>query len=304
MIFIAKFIFILVACSAIIPLQSETYTFISKLGAGSNGEVHLAKDKDQKLFAIKRMQAKEELLKSGHPANYVNAIYAHDSLCLNSLWEFQKSVRLNHPNIMKIYDCFCAIDSSGFNRTFLVMDYIEGKTLDETLPGSMSREQALKNAYQFLDALKSALTPITQESTQLDHLLNPICASQDPGPLASKLCDKTAPIYPLIHRDIHSANVMIDENQELKLIDLDSFGELFPKDEKFEEMNQNYFENLFPTLKEILACGEFNKQELEIYSKAMDEVLQKFQDYLQQPLSLESLNFYIAVFEDLQILFL
>jgi serine/threonine protein kinase len=318
---IAKIIFALIASAAIIPLHSDTpllepnssvispqgesYTVILPLGAGSNGAVFLAKDKDERPFAIKLVQAKEELLEKGYPAAYVNAIYASDGLCLMSLWEFQKASRLNHPNILKIYDCFCAIDARGFNRTYLVMDYINGKTLDVTPRGSLSRQQALKIAYQLVDALKFALTRISHKpSDQLDSLLHHLCSQNSLSPLVLKLCEKSN--YPLVHQDLHSLNIMIDENQELKLIDLDSFDELLPNEDKSSErLNQDHFTYLFHTIKEILACGEFDELELDIQENAMSEILQKpsYQETLNQPMSLESLEFYSEVFEDLLTLF-
>ena len=91
---------------------------------------------------------------------------------------------LHHPNLPRIYDAF-----SEYGRSYLVMDYIDGKTL----------LQLLKNAG------KRPL-PVAQV---LDY--------------ATQLCDVLAYLHaqnpPIIFRDLKPTNVMVTENGHVVLID-------------------------------------------------------------------------------------
>lgn len=101
---------------------------------------------------------------------------------------FQQEARLlgslHHPNLPRIYDAF-----SEYGRSYLVMDYIDGKTLLQLLK----------------DAGKRPL-PVAQV---LDY--------------ATQLCDVLAYLHaqnpPVIFRDLKPTNVMVTENGHVVLID-------------------------------------------------------------------------------------
>ena len=101
---------------------------------------------------------------------------------------FQQEARLlgslYHPNLPRIYDAF-----SEYGRSYLVMDYIDGKTLLQLLK----------------DAGRRSL-PVAQV---LDY--------------ATQLCDVLAYLHaqnpPVIFRDLKPTNVMVTENGHVVLID-------------------------------------------------------------------------------------
>jgi eukaryotic-like serine/threonine-protein kinase len=119
-------------------LQIGPYEALSLLGSGGMGEVYLAKDhRLGRDVAIKILPA--EFTKNEERVK-----------------RFQKEAKtassLNHPNIITIYDVG-QIDSS----LYIVMEYIEGKTLRELLDeGPLSLRRTVSLAAQFADGLAKA----------------------------------------------------------------------------------------------------------------------------------------------------
>ena len=139
------------------PLFAGRYHVVRQLGAGGMGAVWLAEDTqlDNKLFAIKML-----------PSILVANKRAYRRLKDEAL----VAMKLVHPNIMQIR----AFEENNGNP-FLVMDYIEGQTLDEYLAdkGTLSEEEAVR-------------------------LLKPVAAALD-----------YAHGEGVVHRDVKPANVMI-----------------------------------------------------------------------------------------------
>jgi serine/threonine protein kinase len=96
--------------------------------------------------------------------------------------EAQMLHRLHHPNLPRVYDFF---ESSGAH--FLVMDYVDGHTLEQELrhAGPMAEDEVLRIALEVLDVLG-------------------YMHGQKP---------------PIIFRDLKPANVMLDMDRNVKLID-------------------------------------------------------------------------------------
>src|SRR2546427_4504841 len=94
-----------------------SYEILSLLGAGGMGEVYLARDSRlERKVAIKLLPRKH---------------------CLDPerVWRFEREARaasaLNHPNIVTLYDIGVAEDGR-----FIVMEFVEGRTLGQMLAGS------------------------------------------------------------------------------------------------------------------------------------------------------------------------
>ena len=102
---------------------ASRYRIVRQLGAGGMGSVWLAEDMqlDGKLLAIKML-----------PSVLVSNKRAYRQLKAEAL----VSMRLTHPNIVTLR----AFEENGGNP-FLVMDYIDGETLDDW---SGDREQELE----------------------------------------------------------------------------------------------------------------------------------------------------------------
>jgi formylglycine-generating enzyme required for sulfatase activity/tRNA A-37 threonylcarbamoyl transferase component Bud32 len=107
--------------------------------------------------------------------------YRHDKKSRQTLENEVRSCReLSHPNIVSVYDLF--IDSA---IPFFTMEYVEGKTLDAYLEnkGKLSPEDFFEPALAILDAVAYS------------HRLG------------------------IVHRDLKSKNIMLDENGVIKVMD-------------------------------------------------------------------------------------
>jgi len=114
------------------------YCITEKLGEGGMGVVWKAQDLELGRFVA---------LKSLAPR-----LTADESRSARFLQEARAASALNHPNIVTIYDL---LHHQG--ATYLVMEFIEGKSLDHLIPRHGLRlNEALKIAIQIADALTAA----------------------------------------------------------------------------------------------------------------------------------------------------
>lgn len=142
---------------------SDRYDHIGSLGSGGMSVVYKARDRNlDRIVAIKQL------------SNAMSGV----QMVLRFQREACAYAALKHPNIVNVYDF-------GFdeeNKPFLVMDFVEGKTLEELIAenGSLNIPQTLEVFIQLLDGLSHA------------HLKG------------------------IVHRDLKPANVMI---QRLTAVD-------------------------------------------------------------------------------------
>jgi serine/threonine protein kinase len=101
--------------------------------------------------------------------------------------EYQVGKMLDHRHIMKIYKKIEQEDHNGSINYFLIMEFVNGTTLGRSSFGTIPREKALQNAIHFLDVLKHAY-----------H-------------------------QKLFHRSLYLENIMYDEKNNIKFIDMGSF---------------------------------------------------------------------------------
>ena len=141
------------------------YQFLEKLGAGGMGEIWKAQDtRLNRIVAVKILTEAS----AGDPERRRRFIQ-----------EAQAASALNHPNIITIHD----IISEG-NAEYMVMEYVQGKTLIDLIPkGGLRVPQVLKYAVQMTDAL------------QVAHAAG------------------------IIHRDLKPGNVMVTESGLVKVLD-------------------------------------------------------------------------------------
>jgi serine/threonine protein kinase len=116
------------------------YQILQRLGAGGMGEIYKAQDtRLNRVVAIKVLSGGS----AGDPDSRRRFIQ-----------EAQAASSLNHPNIITIHD----IVSQG-NDQFMVMEFVNGKTLGEMIPqGGLSAPTTLQYAVQIADGLHAAHT--------------------------------------------------------------------------------------------------------------------------------------------------
>jgi hypothetical protein len=145
------------------------YRIVSVLGSGGMSTVYLAEDL--------RLTGKHWAVKETRQAAQVE----YDFLA-----EAEMLVKLNHPNLPDIVDYFPA-EGPGFS--YLVMDYIEGETLQQRFERQGKR------------------MPVSQAVDYAQQLCNVFHYLHSHKP------------QPIIYRDIKPANLMIDVQEQIRLID-------------------------------------------------------------------------------------
>jgi serine/threonine protein kinase len=167
------------------------YVVIERLGSGGMGEVYLAED-----TMLDRQVAIKVLLKHST---------ADEQAKRRLIREARAAAKLDHPNICAIHE---VAETDG--RTFIVMQYIQGKTLAARLNGKpMGVTESLDIAVQVADALSEA------------HL------------------------HGIIHRDIKPENTMVSERGHVKLMDfglakvIQSLTEHFESETLFDGCNSS-----------------------------------------------------------------
>jgi serine/threonine protein kinase len=142
------------------------YQVISQLGKGGMGEVYLAED---------------TRLSRNVALKFISPEFVGDNWAKRQLIkEAQAAAMLDHPNICPVY----GIEEFG-ERAFIVMQYVEGKTLAEIITGDAqeSRGIAVPLARQILGALAEAHS------------------------------------HAIIHRDVKPRNIMVTPNGQVKVLD-------------------------------------------------------------------------------------
>jgi serine/threonine-protein kinase len=141
------------------------YEILALLGAGGMGEVYQARDtRLHRIIALKTLRTE-----SGADVDRKARFLA----------EAQAASRLNHPNIVTVYDI---LEERG--ECFIAMEYVAGGTLDRAIGEcGLPLELAIRYACEIADALADAHTA------------------------------------GIIHRDLKPSNIMISEDARVKVLD-------------------------------------------------------------------------------------
>jgi serine/threonine protein kinase len=250
--------------SEFISLSSENhYEFLSLLGKGEKSEVYLAKDRSGHLFAIKCMYSKRQLRKTFSKEER-DAMFDSDGSSRLAKREVLISQQLNHPSILKIKGFYTIVDKvSGEKRDCLVMEYVQGETLNKTPEKSQTNQMARQNALALIDALKVAFS---------QHW---------------------------IHHDLYSSNIMYDENKHIKLIDIDSFDPLTNGNE--EPSQVEYLKGVVLIIQKVLERGNFDENSLHLMSKRLNDVLyaSSYAEQLQESISPQSIPLLLQALGDM-----
>ena len=154
----------------------DHYRIESKIGEGGMGVVYGARDTHLDRPVAVKVLPPDRVADPARKQRFVQ--------------EARAASALNHPNIVTIHDI-----RSQDGVDFIVMEYVEGKTLDERIPArGMRPTEALKSAVQIADALAKA---------------------HGAG---------------IIHRDLKPSNVMVTEEGRVKVLDFGLAKLLEPAD--------------------------------------------------------------------------
>jgi tRNA A-37 threonylcarbamoyl transferase component Bud32 len=159
-----------------VKLQNGRLTILKQLAFGGFSAVYLAEDDDRRKVVVKELVLKNE--NSGEHSKDVE-MFERESRLL---------ARINHPNIVKVFDHFV----EG-NRHYLVLDYVDGENLRQLVGrnGPWSENQVITFAIK----------------------------------MSSILEDMHGLVPPLVHRDFTPDNLMITAAGELTLVDFGAANE-------------------------------------------------------------------------------
>lgn len=150
------------------------------------------------------------------------------------------SQNFDHPNIIKSIELFSNNGSSGEEKKYLVLEFVSGKTLASFGYNSLSKSAALQLCIQFVQALNYAL---------------------EQG---------------FVHADMHENNFMINENLELKMIDLASFKRC-----RYENWD-GYLKQVLFICQEILEKSSFKNREIKLISRKFKQIKKKYPEINKQ----------------------
>ena len=151
-------------------ILADRYECLKRIGSGGMGDVYKAHDRRlDRIVAIKVLKSEYN-----EDDNFIRK-FRRESLAAASI---------SHPNIVSIYDVGMETVADE-DVYYIVMEYIDGKTLKELIKeeGMLSQNQALNYLIQISEALKIA------------HSKN------------------------IIHRDIKSQNIMVTRDNRVKVTD-------------------------------------------------------------------------------------
>jgi len=191
------------------------YRIIKKIGEGGMGVVYLAEDMEMhdRPVAIKVLPP---LLSRNRRA------------VENLRSEAVIAISLNHPNIIRLH----GFHSDG-DIKFLVMEYIDGITLEEKIFDSESRKLSSDETIKIAEKV----------SVALDYAHS-----------------RRSPVF---HRDLKPSNIMISKNGEIKLLD---FGIAREMKDSFTRVTGKETSGTLPYMSPEQLMGEKPNASMDIYS--------------------------------------
>ncbi len=220
-------------------LLANRYRVVRQLGQGGMGSVWLAEDTqlDNKPFAIKML-----------PAILVSNKRAYSQLKDEAL----VAMKLTHPNIVTLR----AFEENNGNP-FLVMDYVEGETLDDYLAehgGGVLTQRHRDTEAQSGRARSPSGPPGGLPESAVLRILRPIAAALD-----------YAHGEGVVHRDVKPANVMIRKDGHPFILD---FGIAREIQETMTRVTGKLSSGTLLYMSPEQLMGEPPKPEQDIYSFA------------------------------------
>ena len=151
------------------------YKILDKLGEGGMGVVYKAEDtKLERKIALKFL-----------PAHYT----ADEKAVERFKREARAAAKLNHPNIVTIFEIGEHEGPEGASNTYIAMEYVEGESLRKKIPVGAYRD-----------------TPLS-----IGELID----------IATQICEGLQEAHKagIVHRDIKPENILIDKSGRVKILD-------------------------------------------------------------------------------------
>ncbi len=178
----------------------DDFKIIEHLGHGAMGSVEKVESIDGRVMALKTLSP--HLAREG---DYVKRFKR----------EAEIAIQLSHPNVVRVYEV--GEDQNGL--PFIVMEYVEGKTLDEIM---QSRGMMMMNETDITlvdDSEQTLQSSVVHERSSAEEVKN--FTAEETIKLGRQLAGvlQSAHDLNLLHRDIKPQNIMIDKKGNAKLLD-------------------------------------------------------------------------------------
>jgi len=194
-------------------LLAQRYRIIRKLGEGGMGMVYLAADTEL----------------GDHPVaiKFIPPMLAGNTRAVKSLKrEALTSRQLSHPNIVRLHD----LHTDGHQK-FLVMEFIEGRTLDDVLGDTESESLPLERVLDIIEQLAAGLDYAHSQQ--------------------------------VLHRDLKPSNIMIGDDGSVKLLD---FGIAREMKDSYTRVTGNLTSGTLPYMSPEQLLGENPTVAMDVYS--------------------------------------
>ena len=203
------------------------YEILELVGQGGMGAVYKASDRrlDGRICAVK------EILP--HLSENTTSETELEQITEQFRTEASILARLDHPHLPKVSDYF-----ANANREYLVMDFVEGRDLQEIVQDANRRNEFLVET--------QVLTWIAQLLDALEYLHN-----QDPS---------------VLHRDIKPSNIKVTLRGDIKLVDFGLVKVLFKDDSRTVTVVQGRGTVAYTPLEQYGGDTSFTDARSDIYS--------------------------------------
>lgn len=203
------------------------YEILELVGQGGMGAVYKASDR--------RLEGRVCAVKEILPHLSENTTSESELEQITEQFRTEASIlaRLDHPHLPKVSDYF-----ANGNREYLVMDFVEGRDLQEVVQEAKRRNEFLSEA--------QVLTWTGQLLDALEYLHN-----QDP---------------PVLHRDIKPSNIKVTLRGDIKLVDFGLVKVLFKDDSRTVTVVQGRGTVAYTPLEQYGGDTSFTDIRSDIYS--------------------------------------